>query len=156
MARSTYDSVYSIAYEHTHTHTHTHEYGLNVRYKRCFVLIEVFNIPIHCRFPHLLLGWVSLPQHQPNSQLIRRVHCVWTTPVDPAAHASLWTRKPGRARLDQCANVWGRRSQSRPRSLQPPCCTLSILLISLHWPAFTSLSAEEISGFFHLLEIKIT
>ncbi|KAK1896774.1 putative septum site-determining protein MinC [Dissostichus eleginoides] len=44
----------------------------------------------------------------------------------------------------------------RPGGRQPPCSTLSISLISLHWIALMSLSAEEVSGFFHPLQIEVT
>lgn len=65
-------------------------------------------------------------------------------------------RKAGRAWLDQCLHVCGRRVWPGLWGLEPPCCTLSIPLISLCWLTLMSLSAEEVRGFFHLLEIKIT
>ncbi len=134
---------------YTHTHTYIPEYGLHVHYKRYFSLIEVLTFPSGADFLIFRLDeYLTLPSISPTSQLIRRLHCVWTP---PAAPASLWTR-----RLDQCPDVWGRQSQSRPRGPQSPCCTLSIPLISLRWLTLTSLSAEEISGFFYPLEIKIT
>lgn len=141
-----------LMYVHSHSHTYIPEY---IHYKRYFSLIEVTTFPL-VPIPSSF-AWMSIapPFHQPTSQLIRQVHCVWMPPVTPAALAKLWTRRQaGRSWINVLTSNGDEASQD------PGACSLpaavSIPLISLRWPALASFSAEEISGFFHLLEIKIT
>lgn len=134
-----------------------HKYTLiqlkNVRYKRSFLLIEVFNVPIRCWFPSTF-AWMSFPSSLTSAQQSGGFPvCEWLQQLQQLrASCGPGGTQAGRGRINVLMSEGDKASPVGP---QPPCCTLSIPLISLHWLVVTSLSAEEVSGFFHLLEIKI-